>query len=104
MSASARNLVAVLGLVVGLAVYALVVARVAGLVLPPYNWLAHLAYYAVFGVAWIWPAARLIRWSARGDGAGPQAQRKEQDSPQTLALPCAEVAAMRRATSTGSPR
>ena len=68
MSASGRRLVAMLGLVIGLAVYALVVARVAGLVLPPYNWLAHLAFYAVFGIVWIWPAVWLIRWSARGDG------------------------------------
>ena len=69
VSSSTRRSVALLGLVVGLVVYALVVARVAGWVLPPYNWFAHLVYYAVLGVVWIWPAARLIRWSARGEGA-----------------------------------
>ena len=66
--ASARGLIAILLLVVGLAVYALAVARLAGLVLPPDRWLAHLAYYVAFGVVWVWPAVWVVRWSARGGG------------------------------------
>ena len=68
MNPSARRPIAIAGLVAGLIVYALVVARVAGLVLPPDDWLVQLLYYAVLGLAWIWPAAWLIRWSARGGG------------------------------------
>ena len=72
--ASARGLIAIVTLVLGLALYALIMARLAGLVLPPDQWLAHLAYYGVFGVLWVWPAVRVVRWSARG-GGGRRAPR-----------------------------
>jgi len=31
------------------------------------HWLAQLAFYAVAGVAWVWPAARLVNWMGRDD-------------------------------------
>jgi hypothetical protein len=36
----------------------------------PLHWLVELAYYLVAGLAWTWPAARLMRWGlARPDAA-----------------------------------
>jgi hypothetical protein len=54
-------------LVVGLALYALAVMAVAIRLLPD-QWAAELAFYALAGVAWIFPAARLTRWMQQ---AGP---------------------------------
>ena len=53
-------------LVLGLAVYAIVVIAAARLL--PDNQAAALAFYALAGIAWIFPAAKLTRWMQR---AGP---------------------------------
>jgi hypothetical protein len=34
----------------------------------PEHWLAQLAFYLVAGLAWLWPAARLVRWMGRDGG------------------------------------
>ena len=39
-----------------------------GATLVPDHWLAELAYYAVAGLAWLWPAAKLVRWMGRDVG------------------------------------
>ncbi|HET6519204.1 MAG TPA: DUF2842 domain-containing protein [Geminicoccaceae bacterium] len=68
--ASARSLIAIVVLVLGLGLYALIVARLGALILPPDRWLAHLVYYVAFGIVWVWPAAWIVRWAARGGGGG----------------------------------
>jgi hypothetical protein len=50
-----------LSLVVGLFLYALAAMWI-GAVLVPAHWAAHAAFYAITGIAWIWPAARLTKW------------------------------------------
>ncbi|GGF07690.1 hypothetical protein GCM10011611_11460 [Aliidongia dinghuensis] len=56
-----RILFGTLGLILGLAIYALAVMRLAVAVLPD-NQLIEVAYYVVTGTVWIFPAARLTRW------------------------------------------
>ena len=61
-----RNAVGILALVVGLSVYALA-AMVAGATLVPTHWLAQFAFFLAAGLAWLWPARRLLAWMARDD-------------------------------------
>ena len=56
-----RILFGTLGLIFGLAVYALLVMRLAIAVLPE-NRLVEAIFYLVTGLAWIFPAARLTKW------------------------------------------
>jgi hypothetical protein len=60
-----RILVGTLALVLGLAVYALTVTRLALWLLPDQGWAAAALLYAVAGTVWILPAARLTRWMQR---------------------------------------
>ena len=60
-------------LVLGLAVYALLVGALAARVLPV-HWLLDTLVYAIAGVAWIPLAARLTRWMQQ-----PRAPRHSQD-------------------------
>jgi hypothetical protein len=48
-------------LVGGLALYALAAVELAGRVVPD-GWAAQALFYAVAGVLWVLPAARLTRW------------------------------------------
>lgn len=59
----ARSLTATLSIIAGLFVYALAVMLIAEW-LPP-DWPVQAAFFAAAGLAWIVPAARLVRWSAR---------------------------------------
>lgn len=56
-----RLMVGTAVLVLGLAAYALLVMRLAVAILPE-NELVRGLFYAVAGIAWIFPAARLTRW------------------------------------------
>lgn len=56
-----RILLGSLLLLVGLALYAAIVAGIAAAWLPHVTWL-EAPYYALTGVAWVWPAAWLTRW------------------------------------------
>jgi hypothetical protein len=31
----------------------------------PQHWVLQVLYFAVAGVAWVWPTGRLMRWAAR---------------------------------------
>jgi hypothetical protein len=62
-----RILFGALLLVLGLALYALLAMAVATRLLPD-HWAVEMAFYALAGVAWVFPAARLIGWMQR---AGP---------------------------------
>lgn len=59
-----RILLGTVILVVGLAAYALAVIWVAARLLPE-RWPIEAAFYALAGIAWIFPAARLTRWMQR---------------------------------------
>jgi hypothetical protein len=56
-----RILLGTLLLVVALALYGLAVAGAARSLLPP-DPLVAIGFYAVAGIVWIFPTARLIRW------------------------------------------
>jgi hypothetical protein len=64
-AARGRILGGMLVLVIGLAVYALLVMRLAVEILPE-HWAVETVFYAAAGVLWVWPAARLVRWAQRG--------------------------------------
>jgi hypothetical protein len=59
-----RILFGTLLLVLGLSLYALLVMAAATRLLPD-HWGVHMAFYALAGVAWISPAARLTGWMQR---------------------------------------
>ena len=56
-----RILFGTLGLIFGLAVYALLVMRLAIAMLPE-NRFIEAIFYLVTGIVWIFPAARLTKW------------------------------------------
>ena len=56
-----RILFGTFGLILGLAVYALLVMRLAIAILPD-NPLVQAVFYLVTGIVWIFPAARLTKW------------------------------------------
>jgi len=58
-----RVLIAALGLIAGLALYAMGAATVADL-LPDHDLVQGL-FIAAAGLVWVWPAMRFIRWAAR---------------------------------------
>jgi hypothetical protein len=62
-----RILFGTLLLVFGLGLYALLVMAAATRLLPD-HWAVQTAFYAVAGIVWIFPAARLTGWMQR---AGP---------------------------------
>ena len=62
-----RHPVGIVVLLAGLAAWTLIAMRVGATLLPD-HWLAELAYYVVAGLAWLWPAAKLVRWMGRDVG------------------------------------
>jgi hypothetical protein len=56
-----RILAGAVMLIVGLALYAALVVTAVNRLLPDET-LVNMAFYAVAGILWIWPAARLTRW------------------------------------------
>jgi hypothetical protein len=65
-----RILVGTAALVLGLAAYGLVIAALAARLMPPSPVLAFVIY-ALAGIAWVGPAARLTRWMQRSGGTNP---------------------------------
>lgn len=59
-----RGVIALLVGVVGTVAYLGLAATLADRVVPM-HWAIGLAYYLVAGLAWTWPAARLMRWGLR---------------------------------------
>lgn len=64
MRPTRRNTIGIAVLVTGLTLYALIVMALGASLLPD-NALAQLVFYAVSGLAWLWPARALLRWMAR---------------------------------------
>ncbi len=56
-----RILLGTLAMLVGLALYGLAVMAVAVRLLPA-HWAVEMVFYALAGIAWVFPAARLTRW------------------------------------------
>ncbi len=56
-----RILFGTFGLILGLAIYALLVMRLAIAVLPE-NQFVQAIFYLVTGIVWIFPAAKLTKW------------------------------------------
>ena len=59
-----RHAIGIAVLVVGLIGYALAV-MVLGSSYVPEHWLAQTGFYMLGGLAWLWPARRLLHWMAR---------------------------------------
>ena len=70
MRPSWRNTVGMVALVFGLACYALAVMVLGASVIPDQG-LVQFVFYAVTGLAWLWPARALLRWMARGSEPTP---------------------------------
>ena len=60
-----RPLVGGFGILAGLVLYAMLAVTVADWL--PAHWAVELVYYAIAGLAWIWPALMIYRWAARAD-------------------------------------
>jgi hypothetical protein len=59
-----RILFGTFALILGLALYALAVAALGERFFSPHR-AVEAIFYALAGIAWIWPAARLTRWMQR---------------------------------------
>ena len=65
MTPRTKKFIGVVGILIWLAVYALLVMRTAVIILPGASWLVELAFYAVAGLAWIIPIGLLLPWMHR---------------------------------------
>lgn len=65
MSARLKKLIGALAILVWIAVYALVVARLAVDMLPDAHWLVELLFYAFAGTLWIMPVGLALPWMHR---------------------------------------
>ncbi|HLJ63098.1 MAG TPA: DUF2842 domain-containing protein [Stellaceae bacterium] len=66
-----RSLIGILVLVAGLAFYGLAVTALAAHLLPG-DGIAEIGFYAVAGIVWILPAARLTRWMVGSSALTPR--------------------------------
>jgi hypothetical protein len=64
MPRMSRPLIAAFAGVSGFLLYVGVVVALADAVLQ-LHWLVQFAYFAVAGIAWVWPARALMFWAAR---------------------------------------
>jgi len=55
---------AILAGILGLLLYIGAAVALADFVLPR-HWTLQLAYFAIAGVGWVWPASQLMYWAAR---------------------------------------
>jgi hypothetical protein len=77
MSPRLKKLIGTLGIFVWLAIYALLMMRLAVAVLPGAHPLVQLLFYAVAGLAWIVPVGLALPWMHRP--ARPRAPSPERD-------------------------
>ncbi|MGF1561140.1 MAG: DUF2842 domain-containing protein [Geminicoccaceae bacterium] len=67
-----RSLIGTIVFIIGISLYAMLVMNLA-LYLPQggvLGWTVQVVYHVVFGLIWLWPATRLVRWAARGGRVG----------------------------------
>ena len=67
MTIRTRKLIGTVALMVLIGVYALAVMLIAVVLQVSGSKIAELLFYAVGGLAWVWPAALLVRWMQRAD-------------------------------------
>lgn len=60
MNAHTRRVLGLFAIMIGLALYCVLMMRLAVLILPV-HWLVDLLFYAVAGIAWIFPAYWVMR-------------------------------------------
>ena len=65
MTAHTRKLVGAIGMIVWLAVYAIIAAGIGVRILPGAAWLIALLYYALAGTLWIVPVGLTLPWMHR---------------------------------------
>jgi hypothetical protein len=70
MTPKLRKLVGTVLLLVLIVVYMMVVAALAPAILKPDSPWIQLAFYAIAGVGWAFPAGVLIKWMAKTDNNG----------------------------------
>lgn len=63
LRAMSRPMIAFLVGTVGFIAYVMIVTALADPLVEA-HWLVHLLFYTVAGVAWVFPAVRLMRWGA----------------------------------------
>ncbi|MEO0411645.1 MAG: DUF2842 domain-containing protein [Pseudomonadota bacterium] len=63
---NSRNLVGTLALLLGLGIYALIVAELSVRIgdLP---FIVEVVFYIIAGLIWLWPARALVRWMLAGN-------------------------------------
>jgi hypothetical protein len=64
MAGMSRSTIALLAGLAGFIAYVVVVLLLADHVLG-LHWTAQFVFFAVAGIAWVWPAKRLIVWAVR---------------------------------------
>jgi hypothetical protein len=64
-----RTAIASLAGLAGFLAYVVIVLLLADL-LRGRHWLLELAFFALAGILWVWPAKRLIAWAVRGPAGG----------------------------------
>lgn len=67
MSARARRTLGLFAVMIGLALYCILVMRLAILILP-LHWAADLVFYLITGLAWIFPAYAVLHRTGKSDG------------------------------------
>ncbi len=67
MRGMSRPVVALILGLLGFFVYVVVVLAIADH-LAALHWAAQLVFFAIAGVAWVWPAKRLMVWAFSGSG------------------------------------
>lgn len=61
-----RNLVGMIALLLGLAVYGLIVAELSAR-MGDIPFLVEMVFYIIAGLVWLWPARALVRWMLAGN-------------------------------------
>ena len=65
MPARVKKLIGAFAILIWIAVYALVVARLAVDILPDAHWLVELLFHALAGTLWIIPVGLMLPWMHR---------------------------------------
>jgi len=72
MSPRTKKLIGTLGLLLWLLIYVGIMTVVAMAVLPRAHWTVELLFYAIAGMAWIFPVGFLLPWMHREKGEKPR--------------------------------
>jgi hypothetical protein len=73
--------VGIIGLFIGLMVYAIVIARYAPGFIGHWSGLAQTAVYVVLGLIWLLPLKRFLIWMETGSWSAPEVSAEDTDQP-----------------------